>query len=46
MFNISIPTNKKWIIKFNNKVEDVKFTNRKDLFNLFNKGPVTIMLLE
>ena len=32
---------KKWIIKFNNKVEDVKFTNRKDLFNLFNKGPVT-----
>ena len=34
-------TNKKWIIKFNNKVEDVKFTNRKDLFNLFNKGPVT-----
>ena len=34
-------TNKRWIIKFNNKVEDVKFTNRKDLFNLFNKGPVT-----
>ncbi len=34
-------TNKRWIIKLNNKVEDVKFTNRKDLFNLFNKGPVT-----
>ena len=34
-------TGKKWIIKFNNKIDDVKFTKRNDLHNLFNKGPVT-----
>ncbi len=34
-------TKKRWIIRLNNKFEDIKFTNRKDLFNLFNKGPVT-----
>ncbi len=37
-FNLS---KKNWIIKFNNSVDDIKFTKRKDLFNLFNKGPVT-----
>jgi len=34
-------TGNKWIIKFNNKIDDVKFTKRNDLHNLFNKGPVT-----
>ena len=34
-------TGNKWIIKFNNKIDDVKFTKINDLHNLFNKGPVT-----
>ena len=34
-------TGNKWIIKFNNKIDDVKFTKRNDLHKLFNKGPVT-----
>ena len=31
----------KWIVKFHNEKKDIEFTLRKDLKELFSKGPVT-----